>query len=124
MLGQLRALSLLATHAKRLFLSSDDPRVSAGAARCDTLLGDLEVFQRWQLYSEETVSTAHFGLLDMRDATRSRALVDRLLEEEKMQAALEVAQRCGLESHRVFAHWGCLLIRLGRCECHLPVSLF
>jgi zinc finger FYVE domain-containing protein 26 len=98
----------LLTYAKFQFIK--DPNSSSGTVLCDSFLGHVELLQSL-LISKCPVTVS---LKDFSDKKKVRQLRDKLIAEDLMKLATEVASKCGIEAEPVWASWGLQLLKMGR----------
>lgn len=84
---------------------------SSGVAMADTYLSHVELLQ--SLLSSKYLSSG-FALKDFGDPHKARILRNKLIQEDRMKLAIEVASRCNIEKEPVWAAWGLALLRMGR----------
>lgn len=110
LLGLVQQLLL---HAKLLLIRDSDlagSNAGQGAALADTLLQHADLF-RSLITLRLPIS---MSLADFTDPVKARQLRSALLSEDRHAAALDVAVRCGVETHPVWTAWGLALLRVGK----------
>ena len=77
---------------------------------CDNLLEHLELLQSLTLSKIQL----NISLLDFNDEHKNKVLRDKLIKEDQLKLALEVAQKCKIDEFPVWYSWGLNLLRAGR----------
>lgn len=84
---------------------------SSGVAMADTCLSHVELLQ--SLLGSKYLPSG-FLLKDFSDPHKAAILRNKLIQEDRMKLAIEVASRCNIEKEPVWAAWGLALLRMGR----------
>jgi zinc finger FYVE domain-containing protein 26 len=84
---------------------------TGGETLCDTFLSHVELLQSL-LISKSLPPT--FTFKDFSNPLRARQLRDKLISEDKMKLALNVATKCNIESEPVWMAWGMSLLKMGK----------
>ncbi len=99
----------LLLYAKLQFLNSDSTNEKENL--CDTFLSHVELLQSLLI---SKCLPAGFAVKDFSDPQKARQLRDKLIAEDRMKLAINVATKCNIESDPVWAAWGMSLLKLGR----------
>ena len=83
-----------------------------GVSMCDSYLSYVELMK--QMFAAGCTTRA--SLRDFGNPTSVRLVVDALVREDRMQLAIDVATKTGLDPSTTWARWGLNLIRLGNYE--------
>ncbi|KAF2070635.1 hypothetical protein CYY_008045 [Polysphondylium violaceum] len=78
-------------------------------AICDTYLGKVELFQSLVI----SKCSGSLSLMDLSDPQKARQLRDRLIQEDRLRLAIDVATKCNIPADSAWAAWGMSLIQMG-----------
>ncbi len=104
-------LQQLLFYAKFQFMKDTD-EFPGGVATCETFLSLVELYESLVIAK----CTFGFSLTDLADSQKSRQLRDRLIAEDRMQLAIDLAMKCNIESEPAWANWGLSLLSVGRYQ--------
>eukprot|EP01117_Protostelium_nocturnum_P015330 TRINITY_DN5935_c0_g1_i1.p1 TRINITY_DN5935_c0_g1~~TRINITY_DN5935_c0_g1_i1.p1 ORF type:complete len:1897 (+),score=781.85 TRINITY_DN5935_c0_g1_i1:251-5941(+) len=82
-----------------------------GISLCDTFLSYVELLQSLVICKALPSS---FTLTDFNSNIKSRQLRDKLISEDRLKLALDVASKCGIESEPIWISWGLSLLKIGK----------
>ncbi|CAH1262608.1 ZFYVE26 [Branchiostoma lanceolatum] len=99
-------LRYLLFNAKMKFMKAGE---SSGIEMCDTYLSHVDVLKM--------LAKAHFhglpSIQELQSKDKARRLRDRLIEDERLDLAMDFSTKCGLDSAGVWAAWGMAYLRTG-----------
>eukprot|EP01088_Endostelium_zonatum_P017284 TRINITY_DN5017_c0_g1_i1.p1 TRINITY_DN5017_c0_g1~~TRINITY_DN5017_c0_g1_i1.p1 ORF type:complete len:2070 (+),score=517.04 TRINITY_DN5017_c0_g1_i1:625-6210(+) len=109
-LHSVNLIQQLVLYAKLQFSKDSN---SSGISLCDTILSHVELLQSL-IISKCDLGGDHVSLMDFSDPKKSRLLRDRLISQDMMKMAIDLATKCNIESEPVWAVWGISLLKIGR----------
>ncbi|XP_019625924.1 PREDICTED: zinc finger FYVE domain-containing protein 26-like [Branchiostoma belcheri] len=102
-------LRYLLFNAKMKFMKAGE---SSGIEMCDTYLSHVDVLKM--------LAQAHFqglpSIQELQSKDKARRLRDRLIEDERLDLAMDFSTKCGLDSAGVWAAWGMAYLRTGNFQ--------
>ncbi|XP_078590684.1 zinc finger FYVE domain-containing protein 26-like isoform X2 [Branchiostoma floridae x Branchiostoma japonicum] len=102
-------LRYLLFNAKMKFMKAGE---SSGIELCDTYLSHVDVLKM--------LAKAHFhglpSIQELQSKDKARRLRDRLIEDERLDLAMDFSTKCGLDSAGVWAAWGMAYLRTGNYQ--------
>eukprot|EP01012_Entosiphon_sulcatum_P056281 TRINITY_DN7980_c0_g1_i3.p1 TRINITY_DN7980_c0_g1~~TRINITY_DN7980_c0_g1_i3.p1 ORF type:complete len:2788 (+),score=469.50 TRINITY_DN7980_c0_g1_i3:27-8366(+) len=100
------------TVAKIMFLRDGQPESIAELPTCDAHLAKVDL-TRMLVAARADAGVPPFQLYQ---PPRARQVVDRLVQDDRMQMALEVAMKCNVDPQPIWVKWGLACLRLGLFE--------
>eukprot|EP01125_Pyxidicula_operculata_P020500 TRINITY_DN7594_c0_g1_i1.p1 TRINITY_DN7594_c0_g1~~TRINITY_DN7594_c0_g1_i1.p1 ORF type:complete len:2393 (+),score=520.52 TRINITY_DN7594_c0_g1_i1:11-7189(+) len=85
----------------------------AGAQDCDTYLARVDLLHQL-LFSNVEFQNQKLSLSTFSDPQKSRQLRDKLIEQDRLELAIDVATKCNIEAEPAWAQLGISLLRLGK----------